>query len=190
MHAFSPPPHFTAGSKTQKFLSFSFFDCAGSPLLCAGFLQLQRAGATLQLRGLSFVMQRRLLLWSTGSRAPGLQQLPHVGSVVEAPRLQGRGSIVVALGLSCSLTSGIFPDQGSNPCLLYGINPMSQQILNHWTTREVLEVSYVLFQLITGTPYPTLGDSFWICVSCLLRDSCFGLQSWPHTPQHSVDQLF
>ena len=67
---------------------------------------------------------------------------------------------------------------------------MSQQILNHWTTREVLEVSYVLFQLITGTPYPTLGDSFWICVSCLLRDSCFGLQSWPHTPQHSVDQLF
>ena len=29
------------------------------------------------------------------------------------------GSVVVAHGLSCSAACGIFPDQGSNPCLLH-----------------------------------------------------------------------
>ena len=29
------------------------------------------------------------------------------------------GSVVVAHGLSCSTTCGIFPDQGSNPCPLH-----------------------------------------------------------------------
>ena len=41
-----------------------------------------------------------------------------MGSVIVAPRLESTGSIVVAHGLSCSTPSGIFPDQGSNPCLL------------------------------------------------------------------------
>ena len=40
-----------------------------------------------------------LLLWSTGSRCAG--------------------SVVVAHGPSCSAACGIFPDQGSNPCLLH-----------------------------------------------------------------------
>ena len=40
-----------------------------------------------------------LLLWSTGSRRAG--------------------SVVVAHGLSCSAACGIFPDQGSNPCVLH-----------------------------------------------------------------------
>ena len=46
-------------------------------------------------------------------------------SVVEARRLSSCGSralegssVVVACGLSCSVTCGIFPDQGSNPCPL------------------------------------------------------------------------
>ena len=68
-------------------------------------------------------------------------------SAVAVPGLQGTGSVVVVLGLSCSAALGIFPDQGSNLCLLYwqvDSLPLSHQgspgrrILNHWTTREVL----------------------------------------------------
>ena len=40
-------------------------------------------------------------------------------SVAGAPGLQSIGSIVVAQGLRCSLARGIFPDRGSNPCLLH-----------------------------------------------------------------------
>ena len=59
-----------------------------------------------------------------------MQALSEV-SVVGAHGLQSTGSIVVAHRLSCSKACGIFPDQGSNPCLLHW------QILNHWTTNEV-----------------------------------------------------
>ena len=68
-------------------------------------------------------------------------------SAVAVPGLQSAGSVVVVLGLSCSAALGIFPDQGSNLCLLYwqvDSLPLSHQgspgrrILNHWTTREVL----------------------------------------------------
>ena len=38
---------------------------------------------------------------------------------VAIPRLQSTGSIVVAHGLPCSTPCGIFPDQGSNSCLLH-----------------------------------------------------------------------
>ena len=41
------------------------------------------------------------------------------GSVVVAPRPQSTGSTVVALRFSYSLTCGIFPDPGLNPCLLH-----------------------------------------------------------------------
>ena len=51
----------------------------------------------------------RLLLQGTGSR--------HLSSVVAAHGLQSTG-ILVAQGLSCSTAAGIFPDQGSSPCLL------------------------------------------------------------------------
>ena len=39
-------------------------------------------------------------------------------SVVVAPRLWSTGSIVVAHELSCSAACGVFPDHGSNLCLL------------------------------------------------------------------------
>ena len=43
------------------------------------------------------------------------------------------GSVVLAHRLSCLAACGIFPDQGSNPCLALG-----RWILNHWTPREAL----------------------------------------------------
>ena len=49
----------------------------------------------------------------------GRQHLWLTGSVVSAPRLWSTGSLVVTHGLSCSIAYGIFPDQGSNLCLLH-----------------------------------------------------------------------
>ena len=40
-------------------------------------------------------------------------------SVVAAHGLQSTGSVVVEHGPSCSTACVIFPDQGSNPCLLH-----------------------------------------------------------------------
>ena len=57
------------------------------------FLQLQRAGATLQLWSRGFSMQWLLLLWSTGSRAQW-------ASVAANPGLQGTDSVVAAPGHS------------------------------------------------------------------------------------------
>ena len=41
-----------------------------------------------------------------------------VASLVVGPRLQGTGLAAVAHGLNRPTACGIFPDQGSNPCLL------------------------------------------------------------------------
>ena len=60
-----------------------------------------------------------LLLWCTGPRARGLQWLWHEGSAVAAHGLESTGSIILAHGLSYYMSSGIFPDQGSNPRLLH-----------------------------------------------------------------------
>ena len=56
-----------------------------------------RGHSSSRCAGLS--LSRPLLLRSTGSRCAG--------------------SVVVAHGPSCSVACGIFPDQGSNPCLLH-----------------------------------------------------------------------
>uniref|UniRef100_A0A8C6FDE3 KRAB domain-containing protein n=1 Tax=Monodon monoceros TaxID=40151 RepID=A0A8C6FDE3_MONMO len=77
---------------------FFFFGCVGSSFLCEGFLQLQRAGATLH-RGARASHCRGLSLRSTGSKHSG--------------------SIVVAHRPSCSAACGILPDQGSNLCPLH-----------------------------------------------------------------------
>ena len=44
--------------------------------------------------------------------------LQQVSSVVVACRVWNAGSTVVVHGLSCSVASAIFPDQGLNPCPL------------------------------------------------------------------------
>ena len=82
------------------------FGCIPSSLLHTGFLQLQRAGATLAVRRLLIAVASHCGAQALGARA----------SVVVARVLQSAGSVVVAHGLSCSAAYGIFPDQGSNPC--------------------------------------------------------------------------
>ena len=76
-------------------------------------------------RGLLFVAVCGLLtvlaslVADHGLQACRLQQLWHLGSVVVACGHQSAGSVVVVHRLSCSLTCGIFPGQGLNPCPLH-----------------------------------------------------------------------
>ena len=120
---------------THRCVYLFVYGCAGSLLLYMGFLYLQRGGYSL-------VVMHRLLMW--GFFCGGAQAL-----CVQA-------SVVVALGLSCSLACGLFPDQGLNLCPLNwqadsypscgilvpwpGIKPRPSTVRawspNHWTTRK------------------------------------------------------
>ena len=95
---------------------------------CGGSLVLYRLFSRCGEQGLLFAMA--LLFQSTGSRARGLQQLQHMGSVVVAPGLQSTGSTVVVHGFSCSTACGIFPDQGLKLCLLHW--QADSLPLSHW----------------------------------------------------------
>ena len=116
-----------------------FFGCVGSLLLCAGFLQLWRAGATLHCSARAshcggFSCCRA---WALGVQASvvaalrlsscGIWALEHVGlsscgtwahqlwcrssRAHRLQQLQCAGSVVVAHGLGCSTACGIFLDQ-------------------------------------------------------------------------------
>ena len=98
-------------------------------------LQLQRAGGYSLVLCTGFfallTLHGRLLFWSMGSRAHGLQQSWHAGSVAVASRLWSTGSVAVMHGFSGSAACGIFSDQGWNSCLLHwqvGSLPLSQQV--------------------------------------------------------------
>ena len=54
-----------------NFIYLFIYGCIRSLLLCAGFLQLRRAGSTLALPRTGFSLWWLLLLWSTGSRRVG-----------------------------------------------------------------------------------------------------------------------
>jgi len=80
--------------------------CAGSLLLCGLSSSCSEWEYSLAVCT-DFSLQWLLSLWSAGSRIPGLQELPH------------RGSVIVAHGLSHSEVCGIFLDQGSNASILH-----------------------------------------------------------------------
>ena len=96
---------FTSLLSLGIFSLFFFFGCTGSSLLCTGFLQLRCKGFSLPGLLLLLLLEHRL----QGTWA----------SVVAAHRLQSPGSLVVACGISCPATCGIFPDEGLNPCPLH-----------------------------------------------------------------------
>ena len=104
MQSSSPPLWLLFNSLINLYLAVLGLHC------CAGFSLAAESRATLQLQCAGFSLQW-LLLWISGSRARGLPWLLFPGS-------KNTGSIVVAHGLSCSVTREIHPDQGSNPCLL------------------------------------------------------------------------
>ena len=97
----------------------------------------------------------RLLSWSMGSRVHRLRQLWYMGSAA-VPGLQRAGSIVLVHRLSCSVARGIFPDPGSNPCLL------------HWQA-DSLPLSH------QGSPL-----SVFFMFLCFLRSGHVPLEYLPH----------
>ena len=110
---------------------FLFIFCVGSSLLCAGFLQLQRAGATLccgvqasHCGGFSHCRA-----WALGMRA---QQLWLTVSRMQAQQLWCMG-LVAPWHVRSSRTRA----QTCVPCI-------GRQILNHCTTREVPVGMYLL----------------------------------------------
>ena len=99
--------------KKKRFYLFIYFWLYWVFIAARAFLQLWGAGPTLQLQCSGFSLWQLLLLasmglWGTQSSAvaaQGLQQLWFPGSQTVAKQL--------------STTCEIFPDQGSNPCLLH-----------------------------------------------------------------------
>ena len=89
------------------------FDCTGSSLLHKLFSGCGEQGL-LFMRCTIFSLWWLLLVQSTGSRVYVLQNCG-----TWAQQLQLPGSIVVEYGFSCSMACGIFPDHGSNFCLLH-----------------------------------------------------------------------
>ena len=90
------------------------FGCAGSLLLFTSFLWLHRA-TSFSEQAFALVSVSRLLVAVVSlvmEHGPG-------GSGVAASRLWSTSSTRVAHGLSFSKACGIFPDRGSNPCLLH-----------------------------------------------------------------------
>ena len=80
--------------------------------LCGGFSLVAAS------RGYSLVALLRLLTAVASLVLEhGLQSVQ--ASAVTTHGLWSTGSVVVVLGLSCSLAYWIFPHQGSNPCLLH-----------------------------------------------------------------------
>ena len=65
------------------------------------------------------LLQLRCSAPHCGGFSAGARALGHVGSAAAAPRLQSTGVVLEAHGSTCSSACGIFPDQGSNLCLLH-----------------------------------------------------------------------
>ena len=84
----------------------------------ASFSLVAKSWGYSRVEGSGFFHRCGFSLWSTGSRARGLQQLQHMGSVV-APGLWSAGSVVVAHRLSHFSAHGMFLDQGLKQCLLH-----------------------------------------------------------------------
>ena len=124
------------------FLKFLFiFGCAGSSLLCGLFSHCGEQG-----------LPSSCGVWGShcgGFSCCGAWSLGHTGSVVVVPGPKSTHSIIMALRLSCSVTCGIIPDQGSNLCFLHwqaDSLPLSHQGSPHILSNTPLnDFQYFLF---------------------------------------------
>ena len=138
-------------SSDLKKVFFFIFGCAGSSLLGSVFSSFREQGLLASCGAqASHCDGWLLLLLSMGSRARGLQPLRHMAHHCSSRALERR--IVVAHKLSYPEARGIFPDQGSNPRLLYWqVNylPRSHQGSSHLYFNFLSWVVY-FFQLYWG----------------------------------------
>ena len=106
--------------------NFINFDCTGSSLLHAGFVQLQCTG---------FSLPWLLLLQSTG-----------FSSVARG--LWSSGSGVEACALSGPEARGIFREQGANLCILYcraDSQPLDHQVSPQFSSRSFIVLGFLFF---------------------------------------------
>ena len=87
----------------------SISGCAGSSLMCRLFSSWGKQRLVF-IAVFGLLSAGASLVAEQGSRACGL-------SGCSSQALEHRLSVVVAWGHSCSAACGIFPEQGSNPCL-------------------------------------------------------------------------
>ena len=123
------------------------FGCVGSSLLCSGFLQQWRVGATLCCGAQASHCHGFLLLWSTGSRRTGFsscgtwtQQLWAVGSRAQAQQMLRTGFLA-----PWHVGSSRARAQTCVPCI-------GRQILNHCATREAPEQMLLNSQCVQLRP--------------------------------------
>ena len=119
------------------------YGCVGSSFLCEGFLLVVASGGHSSSRCAGLSLSRPLLLRSTGSRRAG--------------------SVVVAHGPNCSVACGIFPDQGSNPCLLHW-QADSQPLHHQGSPKEFLEFKKKRKMERTGKISVLLYISNFLCI--------------------------
>ena len=118
---------------SQNFNSlFFFFGCTGSFLLCVWAFSSHASRVYSSWQCDSFSLWWLLLLPSTGSEASWLQQLWHVGSVAAVQGSRGQAQLWrISLVVRQHMESSQTRDQTRVPCT-------GRRILNHWTTREIL----------------------------------------------------
>ena len=104
-----------SSSFTGSFLGWGLCWILAAAQVCSSYGEW----GALWLWCLAFSLQRLLLLWSVGPRAPMLQWWQSMGSGAVAPSLWSTGSMVVFHGLSSSEAHGILLDQGLNSYLLH-----------------------------------------------------------------------
>ena len=95
-------------------LSFCFFKRAPDLFIYLFILIFWLCWVFVSVRGLSLVVASR---GHSSSRCAGLSLSRPL--LLQSTGSRCAGSVVVAHGPSCSAACGIFPDQGSNPCLLH-----------------------------------------------------------------------
>ena len=105
-------PEFLFVERFYIYIIYLFiFGCAGFSLLHGLFSVCSEWVLFSSCSALTSDMQWFFLLWSTGSRVSGLQQL-------QLPDRRAQAQQLWCTGLSCSMAHGIFPDQRLNTCLL------------------------------------------------------------------------
>ena len=132
------------------------FGCAGSLSLRGLSLVVARGGSSLVAahKGLTAVPSVAERWLTLGTRA----------SLAGAPALWSAGSVVVVCGLTCSVAVGIFPDRGSNLCLLnFGRRfsttepPGKPSVLNFKWEQYLPRIFLALQQEKTYLPYQNLN---------------------------------
>ena len=123
----------------ERMLSLKRFSQEGMSVLLSCFsfyllIYLWLCCVFVSVQGLSLVVASG---GHSSSRCAGLSLSPPL--LLRSTGSRRAGSVVVAHEPSCSAACGIFPDQGSNPC----VPCIDRRILNHCATREALFVHFL-----------------------------------------------